>query len=66
MEADHARVDPLAEACETAAHNYGSGTSDATRVELIEALRVTGEKLDVAYQAVNREAQPATEDGSGV
>ena len=36
------------------------------RRQLIEALRVTGEKLDVAYQAVNREAQPATEDGSGV
>ena len=39
MEADHARVDPLVEACEIAAHDYGSGTSDATRVELIEALR---------------------------
>jgi hypothetical protein len=35
------------------------------RRQLIEALRVTGEKLDVAYQAVNREAQPATDDGSG-
>ena len=39
MEADHVRVDPLAEACEAAANNYGSGTSDATRVELLEALR---------------------------
>lgn len=37
------------------------------RRQLIEALRVTGEKLDVAYQAVNRGSQPATEDdGSGV
>lgn len=35
------------------------------RRQLIEALRVTGEKLDVAYQAVNRESQPATDDGSG-
>ena len=35
------------------------------RRQLIEALRVTGEKLDVAYQAVNREAQSATDDGSG-
>lgn len=36
------------------------------RRQLIEALRVTGEKLDVAYQAVNRESQPTTDDGSGV
>lgn len=35
------------------------------RKQLIEALRLTGEKLDVAYQAVNRESQPATDDGSG-
>lgn len=28
------------------------------RKQLIEALRVTGEKLDLAYQAVNREPQP--------
>lgn len=35
------------------------------RKQLIEALRVTGEKLDLAYQAVNRESQPATNDGSG-
>ena len=36
------------------------------RRQLIEALRVTGEKLDVAYQAVNRESQPTTDDdGSG-
>lgn len=34
------------------------------RRQLLEALRVTGEKLDVAYQAVNREAPPP-EDGSG-
>jgi hypothetical protein len=35
------------------------------RKQLLEALRVTGEKLDVAYQAVNREASQPTDDGSG-
>lgn len=35
------------------------------RKQLIEALRVTGEKLDLAYQAVNREPQPTTGNGSG-
>jgi hypothetical protein len=34
------------------------------RRQLLEALRVTGEKLDLAYQAVNREPPP-TDDGSG-
>ena len=31
----------------------------------LEALRLTGEKLDVAYQAVNREAPEPADDGSG-
>jgi hypothetical protein len=35
------------------------------RKQLIEALRLTGEKLDVAYQAVNREASAPADDGSG-
>jgi cell division protein FtsB len=35
------------------------------REQLLEALRVTGEKLDLAYQAVNREAEPPADDGSG-
>lgn len=35
------------------------------RKQLIEALRLTGEKLDVAYQAVNREAPPPSDDGNG-
>jgi hypothetical protein len=35
------------------------------RKQLIEALRLTGEKLDIAYQAVNREAPPPPDDGSG-
>jgi sensor c-di-GMP phosphodiesterase-like protein len=35
------------------------------RRQLIEALRVTGQKLDLAYQAVNRESRPAGNDGSG-
>jgi hypothetical protein len=35
------------------------------RKQLLEALRVTGEKLDLAYQAVNREAQPPTDDRGG-
>lgn len=39
MEADHLRVAPLVEACDTAAHAYGSGTSDETRVALLDALR---------------------------
>jgi hypothetical protein len=35
------------------------------RKQLLEALRLTGEKLDVAYQAVNREAPEPADDGSG-
>ena len=35
------------------------------RKQLLEALRLTGEKLDVAYQAVNRQAPEPTDDGSG-
>ena len=35
------------------------------RRQLLEALQLTGEKLDVAYQAVNREAQPPADDESG-
>jgi negative regulator of sigma E activity len=34
------------------------------RKQLIEALRLTGEKLDVAYQAVNRESH-SEDDGNG-
>jgi negative regulator of sigma E activity len=34
------------------------------RRQLLEALRLTGENLDVAYQAVNRESPP-TDDGNG-
>jgi negative regulator of sigma E activity len=34
------------------------------RRQLLEALRVTGEKLDLAYQAVNRESPPP-DDESG-
>jgi hypothetical protein len=32
---------------------------------LLEALRMTGQKLDLAYQAVNRESRPAGPDGTG-
>ena len=35
------------------------------RKQLIEALRLTGEKLDVAYQAVNRDAPLPPDDESG-
>ena len=35
------------------------------RKQLLEALRLTGEKLDVAYQAVNREAPEPTDDRGG-
>jgi hypothetical protein len=35
------------------------------RKQLLEALRLTGEKLDVAYQAVNREAPEPTDDSGG-
>ena len=34
------------------------------RKQVIEALRVTGEKLDLAYRVVNSESQPAA-DGAG-
>jgi negative regulator of sigma E activity len=34
------------------------------RRQLLEALRLTGENLDVAYQAVNRESPPP-DDGNG-
>jgi hypothetical protein len=35
------------------------------RRQLLEALQLTGEKLDLAYQAVNREEPPPTDDESG-
>ena len=35
------------------------------RKQLLEALRLTGEKLDVAYQAVNREVPEPTDDRGG-
>ena len=35
------------------------------RKQLIEALRVTGEKLDLAYRVVNDEAHAATRENSG-
>lgn len=36
------------------------------RKQLIEALRVTGEKLDLAYRVVNSESQMPAEDGAGI
>jgi hypothetical protein len=35
------------------------------RKQLLEALRVTGEKLDIAYHAVNREPPPPNENRRG-
>lgn len=35
------------------------------RRQLLEALQLTGEKLDLAYQAVNREEAPPTDEESG-
>ena len=35
------------------------------RQQLIEALRVTGEKLDIVYRGVNGEPQPAPPDDAG-
>ena len=35
------------------------------RKQLIQALRVTGEKLDIAYRAVNEESHPASGADSG-
>lgn len=35
------------------------------RRQLIEALKVTGEKLDLAYQVVNRESDPAPTANTG-
>lgn len=37
----------------------------AARDKVMEALRVTSEKLDLAYEIVNRPAPPQSEDGSG-
>jgi hypothetical protein len=37
----------------------------AARDQVMEALRVTSEKLDLAYEIVNRPAPPPGEDGSG-
>ena len=34
------------------------------RQQLIDALRVTGEKLDLAYRVVNTQSPPATSDAS--
>jgi negative regulator of sigma E activity len=34
------------------------------RKQVLEALKVTGEKLDLAYQAVNRESRHTDDDGS--
>jgi hypothetical protein len=35
------------------------------RRQLLQALQLTGEKLDLAYQAVNREEPPTDDDESG-
>ncbi len=35
------------------------------RQQLIEALRVTGEKLDLAYRVVNAESEPARSEDTG-
>ena len=35
------------------------------RRQLIEALHVTGEKLDLVYQSVRRESSPASSDDAG-
>lgn len=35
------------------------------RKQVIEALRVTGEKLDLAYRVVNSESQQPAADGAG-
>jgi hypothetical protein len=45
MEADHVRVAPLLEACDTAAHDYAAGASDEERVALLGALERLGEVL---------------------
>ena len=45
LEADHARIAPLLDACDTAARDYRTGTTDTSRVELLDAVRRLGEVL---------------------
>ncbi len=58
MEADHLRVVPLVEACHTAAHTYGSETSDETRVALLDALRHLCEVLVPHLEREEHETMP--------
>jgi len=58
MEADHGRVAPLVDSCATAAHSYGSGTSDATRVALLEALERLCEPLFPHLEREEHETMP--------
>jgi hypothetical protein len=59
MEADHARIAPALEACETAAGSYRTGTDDATRVALLGALQVLGDVLLPHLRREEDEVMPA-------
>lgn len=58
MQADHARVASLLAACETAARDYASGTSDDARVALLGALERLCEVLLPHLQREEDEAMP--------
>ena len=58
MEADHVRVAPMIEACEDAANTYSSGTSDDTRVSLLDALQRLCDVLLPHLEREEREAMP--------
>ena len=58
MEADHVRIAPLVEACDTTARDYRSGTSDDTRVALLDALQRLLEVLLPHLEREERETMP--------
>ncbi len=46
-------------------HQHQEEAGQAARDQVMEALRVTSEKLDLAYEIVNNPAPAQSEDGSG-
>jgi hemerythrin-like domain-containing protein len=58
MAADHARVAPLADACEDAARDYGARSTDDARVGLRDALQRLAETLLPHLEREEREVMP--------
>jgi hypothetical protein len=58
MEADHARIAPLVDACATAARQYGTEVSDEARLALLGALEQLGDVLLPHLQREEDEAMP--------